>query len=1019
MDGRIALTPGTVLKLGTKTGYTEYTVARELARGGSCIVYDASYTDNLGNYKLVRIKECYPYALKMIRAENGTLRPSARDIDAFDAAKKRLITAYQKNHELFSLDGLTNAIANTFDIYEANGTVYIVSVYMNGRTFTEYPGDTLHDCISLLISAAKVLERIHNAGYLYLDLKPDNILTLKDSLDLVQLFDFDSMISIEELEKAIQSNDPRGLRTSYTRGYASLEQQTGKLRQMGKHSDIYSLGAVLFYALWHRTPSAFDCNPAAVYDYAKMTYAAKKYQGRVFPALTTFFRKTLASYHADRYQNADQAISQLQIILQLSDETKPWLLSSPISSPAFFVGREEELAALDQLLHMQGHHVFNLCGMGGIGKSTLTRAYIAEHRADYGAVLWLYANGNTAQMICDDNLVHVNTIQKMNDESPEDYLPRKLRALAEIASSQHVLVIVDNVCKEHLEDLWILQGVGWDILLISRPVLADGLFPVLRVEELLPEPLALLFQRYAHVKLTEEDEVKDFITIANTVYGHTLTMELLGRQIARSYLTLHEAARMVKEAGFQSLPGERIEYIHDQDTFLAPMHVILDRLVEIDQFSDAEKHLLKILSVFEQPGIKASLLRELTEFPNLETITRLEDCGWLKVADQRIVLHPMMQEYIGAWPWDDAARQALDEAMKRLHKKINPLEDQPDLDKQFPDDYGQLYELLSAAEQLLAFAKPVTPASQLLTFRLLMDAPTDADNIIVGKMLLLLENPAGLEPMCVLRLYETSAFMLGRLEYYDDAHAVLKEMKAYLIENPSHYYMSLYHRACAVILNNQYGRDKDGKCLKYENAAIKEARISKHPDAKKQLAAVLLNKMQTLLETESRMKFCGQMLEESARLLQPSPYSYEHYHFDCVAAMYFAKVGDEGTSLAYLQRATDHVDATKDSSLSMIDHMLDEAAVIYIELGRYQDAIKTVSQAIAMCDELEDIIRYREVRFDAYLFLGRIYAMNGEYIKAENAFAEAEKRVSDSPCEWKLPLCPERIMEMAKKERNT
>lgn len=48
MNGRIVLTPGTVLKLSTKTGYTEYTIRRELARGCSCIVYDASYTDNLG-----------------------------------------------------------------------------------------------------------------------------------------------------------------------------------------------------------------------------------------------------------------------------------------------------------------------------------------------------------------------------------------------------------------------------------------------------------------------------------------------------------------------------------------------------------------------------------------------------------------------------------------------------------------------------------------------------------------------------------------------------------------------------------------------------------------------------------------------------------------------------------------------------------------------------------------------------------------------------------------------------------
>ena len=205
---------------------------------------------------------------------------------------------------------------------------------------------------------------------------------------------------------------------------------------------------------------------------------------------------------------------------------------------------------------MPEHHVFNLYGMGGIGKSTLARAYISEHRAEYDAVLWLYANGNAAQTICDDNLVQVNTIQRMNDESPEDYLPRKLRVLREIASNQHVLVIVDNVCKEHLEDLRVLQGIGWDVLLISRPALADGFFPALHIEELLPESLTLLFQRYAHVNITEENDVKDFITIANTVYGHTLTMELLGRQIAQSYLTLHEAAQMVEEAGFQSLPEE-------------------------------------------------------------------------------------------------------------------------------------------------------------------------------------------------------------------------------------------------------------------------------------------------------------------------------------------------------------------------------------------------------------------------------------------------------------------------------
>ena len=83
MDRRTALTPGTVLKLNAGTGFIPYTVDHEVGRGGSCIVYDASYTDNAGNYKLVRIKECYPHAMHLSRDENGGIIPDARDAESF------------------------------------------------------------------------------------------------------------------------------------------------------------------------------------------------------------------------------------------------------------------------------------------------------------------------------------------------------------------------------------------------------------------------------------------------------------------------------------------------------------------------------------------------------------------------------------------------------------------------------------------------------------------------------------------------------------------------------------------------------------------------------------------------------------------------------------------------------------------------------------------------------------------------------------------------------------------------
>ena len=101
-----------------------------------------------------------------------------------------------------------------------------------------------------------------------------------------------------------------------------------------------------------------------------------------------------------------------------------------------------------------------------------------------------------------------------------------------------------------------------------------------------------------------------------------------------------------------------------------------------------------------------------------------------------------------------------------------------------------------------------------------------------------------------------------------------------------------------------------------------------------------------------------------------------------------------------MRSAAEHADAGKDSPLAFAEHLLDEAAAAYIEPNRLTDAIETVKRAIAICNEHEDIQRYQEVRFDAYLFLGRIYAMNHEYVKAEKAFAETDNKVE----RFALPL---------------
>ncbi len=1019
MDGRIALAPGDVLKLASDTGYTAYRISREIGRGGSCIVYDASYTDNLGNFKLVRVKECYPHAMQLTRDENGMLLPSSRDQEAFETAKQRLIDAYRKNHELFTLEDLTNAVSNASDIYHANGTVYIVSVYLNGRTFADYQGQTLHDCVSLILAASGVLRHIHEAGYLYLDLKPDNILTIHGSLDLVQLFDFDSMISLEELHQAVTKGVPGAFRDSYTKGYAPLEQQTGRLRQYGRHSDFFSLGAVLFYALWHRTPSAFDCDTAAAYDYGKTVYSAQSFQDRLFRALTEFFHRTLASYYGDRYQTDDEIITALKDILALSDQTKPWLKSTSIQSAPVFYGRDAELAALHKLLLDNKARTVSLYGMGGIGKSTLARQYIASFAEDWDAVLWLYDQGNLSDILADDMLVHINTISRVKEESAEEYLKRKLPALSSLAGSQRILLVLDNFTPNHLEQLKPIREIGLTVLLISRERLPEGLFPMMRIGEMGTHDLAKLFEHYSHCDLSDADSLNCFNRIIGTVAGHTLLTELIARQVAGSHLDLQAAESMVAGIGLSDLPGEKIDYVRDQSAYQGNLLKILDRLVEIERFTEQDKICMKLLSLFDMPGIEADLYRMLMEPDTLDFVNELERSGWVKSENRHFYLHPMMQEYIRTWPWTPDMKAAADGMMRNLYERIRPAGIRHDGSRQFPEDYGGFYRLIRIIPQIIDNLGYVSEASQRLLYRWLMDAPVDQDTPVLFRMLELLKDPCFLDDDSILRLYETAAYYRARLYIPDDAIELLREMRRYLRKHPSAYYLSAYHSAMAVILHNA---NRDLKTiLRHEDLAISAARLSSHPEAGKQLAACLMYKARTLMSEEMDQKQVRKLIREAEQIvsLHTGPRDYERYQFLCNTAMCYAMDGDPDRAQSALEEADAVVYASPDSDLAVAEHLIDEAAPILMTMNRYEQAEDAVLKAIVLCEKHPEALRYRETVFDAYYFLGRIYAMDEDYIKAEEAFAEAEKRVHDWPYECKLPLCPEEVRARAEQQKST
>ena len=148
------------------------------------------------------------------------------------------------------------------------------------------------------------------------------------------------------------------------------------------------------------------------------------------------------------------------------------------------------------------------------------------------------------------------------------------------------------------------------------------------------------------------------------------------------------------------------------------------------------------------------------------------------------------------------------------------------------------------------------------------------------------------------------------------------------------------------------------------------------------------------------------------------PRDYERYQFYCNAAMCFAMDGDRDGAHAALDAADAIVFASPDSDLAVAEHLIEESAPIHMAMNQFDMAEDAVLKAIALCEKHLEALRYRETIFDAYYFLGRIYTMDENYIKAEEAFAEAEKRVDDWPYECKLPLCPEKVRAEAERQRS-
>lgn len=991
MGTRISLKKNTELRcINYDKSTIVYTIQKEIGRGGSCIVYDAYYINNAGKHNPVRIKECYPFKLSIVRDENGQLTPVECDNEKFNHYKQRLKESFEISNELFVTSGLTNSISNPVDIYETNNTIYIVTSYIEGNTISSEMFNSLNDCVTVVKSTAKAIKMIHDKGYLYLDIKPDNIFVLNGTLEIVQLFDFDSLIPLGE--KAEIGN----YRLSYSKGFAPLEQRMGQFKNIDKYTDVFAVGALLFYLIFGKAPSALECDMTATYDYSMSKYAMDQYKDKLCYALNTFFHNTLPSYYPDRYQDLQATITGLSEIKKYADLSVPFILDSYISSRDMIVGRDDELKQLNQWISNDNKKCMFVNGMGGIGKSTLVRGWLTKYKMTFDTVLYLHYNGLIQDMITDDEQLCINTLEKTEEENASDYFKRKLIHLRKIVAGTKSIIVIDDFDGIIGEDFLAILNVGWKVIAITRVDINVREYDSVEVLAIKAKTdLQRLFASNLGREI-EKDEILCLDEIIGTVSGHTLILELIAKQIANSYLTIEDVVKLVKENGFANIAPEKVEYMKDGQLNYEKISSIITALFSAEQMQWNKKVILKTLSLFHMPGIDINEFVNMLKLESKDDLNELKVHGWINIDNGIISIHPVIRETIQGWEWNKEYQNAALLVLSKIFVEIK-LEGKK-------EDYPRYLRL---SEGVLDSCKRVTALHETnvykdLLYCTIINTPRDREEYIMLHSEELFSDAACTNTEALIKLYDYVVYIHCAKEEFELAYDKIMYARKIVSKKSSNHLWGLYYDMESgyydALLNGSYDaqseEEKDILQLMFTSMdhAIRYMRKSRKPSSKQCLAKYLLSKANIMIRSFPEEKVRIREFMDSAKELALEytlEYSEVRTNYNMTCAWYYTLAEpDYKKTIEFIQEAYEMAKNTPSTELDDIDYIIVPCANMMVEWEKHDDAATWLKIGIKICNSHEGSLPYIRKKMDLFSYLLDVYYFDKD---KDNCFITIEQ----------------------------
>jgi len=263
-----------------------YKITDVIGKGGTSIVYRAADLRASGALR----------AVKAIRKNSG--------MDAFNAMQEAELIKefYQKDAKNSFFPNINEIIDNDPEM------LYIVQDYINGCSMDKLLADGPFDYKTVLRYAREIcnfMSFIHKCKLIHSDMKPDNIMVVKNGDDFentknpdrfgkLKFIDFGSVIQLQ--------NDA----FAYTPAYAAPEQFNEQ--KLDERTDIFNMGATFYHMLTGKKPMNVSVNGKYVPSAERFVFDKKINAG-----LARIIRKCVNDDMDKRYSSCEELLDDLNM----------------------------------------------------------------------------------------------------------------------------------------------------------------------------------------------------------------------------------------------------------------------------------------------------------------------------------------------------------------------------------------------------------------------------------------------------------------------------------------------------------------------------------------------------------------------------------------------------------------------------------------------------------------------------------------------------------------------------------